>query len=737
MKKFPFYIQLNSMDCGPACLRMIAKFYGKQVSPESLLQSSGFNKEGVSLLGLSEAAEKLGFRTKGAKLTFDQLISEAPLPCILHWSQHHFVVLTPKSNKAKLTIADPAAGLITLTKDDFCEKWYMPKGTEGEDLGITLLLTPSSEFFGGSDHKPKFTSFAILRRFLSTYKQYFIQVFIALFLGSFLQSLFPILTQSIVDVGIGNRDLGFVTVILLAQLALFASRTVVDFLRSRILLHISTRINLSILSEFWIKLMRLPISYFDIRLTGDILQRLGDHQRIENFLTHSAINTAFSIINILIFSIVLAVYNIQVFVVFIIGTILYLVWIAILLKHRRNLDYKRFAVESQENSITMQLVNGMQEIKLNNAEHFRRWEWENIQSKLFRLSFKNLSLNQYQEAGVFFINEGKNIIITFLVARLVIEGELTLGAMIAVQYIIGQLNGPVNELISFLQTAQDAKISLERLNDIHQLDDEEAAGANLSSTLPDDRTIEVKNLTFFYPSSSGEPVLENINIKIPEGKITAIVGISGSGKTTLIKLLLRFYENHTGDIFIGSGAETSENIKSISHRFWRSQCGSVMQDGYIFNDSIGKNIAACDETPDHDKLMHAAQVSNILEFVESLPLGFNTRIGIEGNGISQGQRQRILIARAVYKNPQYIFFDEATNSLDVNNEKLIMENLEKFFKGKTVVIVAHRLSTVKNADNIIVLKKGHVVEDGTHSQLIAQRGEYFELVRNQLELDNQ
>jgi ATP-binding cassette subfamily B protein len=729
------------MDCGPTCLRMVAKYYGKHFNLEGLRKMSGFSREGVSLLGISEAAENLGFRTKGAKLSFKTLITEAPLPCILHWTQDHFVILTPQSNKKRLVIADPAKGIVILTKKEFCDRWISTKNSD-EDLGIALLLTPTFEFYKLENEKTNIVSWKILTGFLKKYKQYFFQIFLALFFASMIQLIFPFLTQSIVDTGIKTKNLQFITVILIAQLMLFFGRTVIEFIRSRLLLHISTRINITILSDFWIKLMRLPISYFDTKRSGDILQRIGDHHRIENFITQSSLSTIFSIINLVIFSIVLLLYNPTIFLVFLLGSILYFLWIRFFMRFRRKLDYKRFAIASKENSITMQLIYGMQEIKLNNAEHQQRWEWENIQTSLFKLSFKNLSLSQYQEAGAFLINEGKNIIITFLVARLVIMDQLTLGAMLAIQYIIGQLNSPVEQLISFMQSALDAKISLERLNEIHQIEDEEREEMDLIYSLPKSKNIKIKNLTFSYPGAGNEPVLKNINLAIAEGKVTAIVGMSGSGKTTLLKLLLRFYEDYFGEITVGEDPISireegkEKNLKKISPRFWRSQCGSVMQDGYIFNDTIAKNIAAFEVTPDYQKLTHACKVANIMQFVEELPLGFNTKIGSEASGISEGQKQRILIARAVYKNPEYLFFDEATNSLDANNERLILENLAEFFEGKTVIVVAHRLSTVKNADTIIVLHEGKIIENGAHEDLILKKGEYFQLVKNQLELGN-
>ena len=756
MKSFPFYKQHDAMDCGPSCLRMISKHYGKHFSLDTLRQKSGFSKEGVSLLGISEAAEDIGYRTAGVKLSFKQLIKDTKLPCIVHWGQNHFVVVTPQSTLKKIIIADPGEGIRELKKADFLKNWLgtktqspqqsspnskqqspqqssaFPPPLEGiGEAGIALLLEPTQEFFRQDSETDKRLGWGMLLKYLVQYKKFLAQIFIGLGVGSLLQLIVPFLTQSIVDTGINTHNLQFIYIVLIAQFMLFFGRTVVEFIRSRILLFISVRINLSLLSAFWVKLMRLPLSFFDTKMTGDIIQRVGDHRKIESFLTGSTLNTLFSMINLVMFSVVMLMYDKHVFFIFAIGSVLYFFWIKIFLKYRRNLNYKTFDISAKENSVTMQLIQGMQEIKLNNAEHLRRWEWENLQASLFKLSFKNLSLSQYQQAGAFFINEGKNIIITFFVAKAVLDGQLTLGAMMAIQSIIGQLNSPIEQLINFVQHAQDAKISLERLNEIHQLEDEEPTEKSFITHLPEDKSISFENLSFTYAGAGNEPVLKNIRLSIPEGKVTAIVGMSGSGKTTLLKLLLKFYEDYRGGIKIGSS-----DLKYISPRHWRRNCGSVMQEGFIFSDSIAKNIAVSDEAPNQKRLTHACKVANILAFVESLPLGFNTKIGAEGNGISAGQKQRILIARAVYKNPEYLFFDEATNALDANNEKLIMENLQEFFKGKTVVVVAHRLSTVKYADKIIMLEKGEIIEEGTHEQLTAGRKKYFELVRNQLELGN-
>ncbi len=714
------------MDCGPTCLRMVAKHYGRNFKVQTLRQLCEINKEGVSLLGISDAAEKIGFRSLGAKLSLEDL-NIAELPAILHWRQNHFVVLY-KIKKQKYYLADPAKGLVTLTASEFSRNWLsINDSTEG----VALLLSPTPAFYEQDDEKGTEVRWSFLLRYLIAYKKLVLQLLFGLGIGSLLQLITPFLTQSVVDIGINTRNLNFVYIILIAQAMLIIGRVSVDFIRSWILLHISTRVNISILTDFLIKLMKLPMSFFDTKMTGDIMQRMNDQKRIESFLTGSTLSTLFSMFNLLVFSVVLAYYNATIFFVFAVSSALYIVWIVVFLKSRRSLDYKRFDISSKNQSSIVQLVGGMQEIKLNNCEQQKRWEWEHLQARLFKFNVKSLALNQYQQGGSTFINESTNLLITFLSAKAVIEGHLTLGGMMAVQYIIGQLNSPVQQFLGFIQGFQDARISLERLNEIHQLDDEEPVNKEFNYTLPEDKSLQFSNLTFRYPGAGNEPVLKAINLSIPQGKTTAIVGMSGSGKTTILKLLLRFYEPERGEITIGGQA-----LNTIGFKTWRSECGVVMQDGFIFSDTIASNIAVGDEYPDKKKLQHAIKVANIQDLIAGLPLGINTKIGAEGNGISQGQRQRILIARAVYKDPQYIFFDEATNSLDANNEKVIMENLQEFFKGRTVIIVAHRLSTVSHADNIVVLDKGYIIEQGTHDILTTLKGDYYRLVKNQLELGN-
>lgn len=727
MARFPFVKQLDAMDCGPTSLCMIARYYGKTYSQQTLRERSYITREGVSMLGTSDAAESIGMRTMGVRINFDQLANEVLLPCIAHWKQNHFIVVY-KIKKDKVYVADPAHGLVKYNKEEFMSGWGSTK-KDGEDQGLCLLLEPTPDFYKEDDESLNKSSFAFLFSYLRPYKKFLIQLVLGMLLGSLLQLIFPFLTQSIVDYGINNRDIDFITLILVAQLALFAGRTSVEFIRSWILLHVSTRINISLISDFLIKLMKLPIGYFDTKMIGDILQRIGDHRRIESFLTSSTLNILFSMVNLVIFGFVLAIYDALIFIVFLIGSVLYFLWIYLFMKKRRELDFKRFAQLSDNQSNLIQIITGMQEIKLNNCEKQKRWEWERIQAKLFKVNIKSLSLSQYQQIGSVFLNQTKNILITFLAAKGVVEGQMTLGMMLAVQYIIGQLNSPIEQLISFMHTTQDAKISLERLGEVHQKKDEESATEEKVTILPKNRSIYVSDLSFQYEGPHSESVLKSVNLEVPESKVTAIVGMSGSGKTTLVKLMLGFYPPTKGDIKVGD-----IDLQNLSNRMWRQKTGVVMQDGYIFSDTIAKNIAVSDEIVDKQRLLEAARIANIQEFVDTLPLGYNTKIGGEGHGLSQGQKQRILIARAAYSNPDYLFFDEATNALDANNEKAIMENLETFFEGRTVVVVAHRLSTVKNADQIVVLDKGIIVEQGTHQDLTKMKGAYYNLVKNQLEL---
>ena len=728
MKTLPHYTQHDAMDCGPTCLRMVAAFYGKHYSLEGLREKSFITREGVSMLGISEAAEKIGFRSICVQVGYKKL-QEAPLPCIIHWNQQHFVVVY-KLNDRYVWVADPGAGKLKYTKEEFCNCWLSSRKNE-EDTGVALLLEPTPEFYTTEDEGDEVNrkGFSFLYSYLRPYRGLVGQLLLGLLLGSMIQLMLPFLTQSVVDFGINNQNLGFIYLVLIAQLMLSFSSSAVDFIRGWILLHLGTRINIALISDFLIKLMKMPINYFDSKMTGDILQRINDHKRIQDFLTGSSLSVIFSIFNIIIFGIVLLVYSGMIFLIFMGGSALYVAYVWLFMKKRAELDHKRFAQQSANQSTVVQLVNGMQEIKLSACEQQKRWEWERIQAKLFKVNIKSLALRQYQDSGAVLINQSKNLLITALVASLVVKGEMTLGMMLSVQYIIGQLNSPVNELIAFARDMQDARLSMDRLSEVRDKPDEEDPTRELLREIPEGKEIRLQNLNFKYDPLSEYPTLDDINLVIPPGMQTAIVGMSGSGKTTLVKLLLGFYPPASGDIFIGDTP-----LGSYSIREWRKRCGVVMQDGFIFSDSIAGNIAPGVEHIDKKRLRHAAEVANIHDFIEELPLAYNTKIGQEGHGLSQGQKQRILIARAVYKDPEFIFFDEATNALDANNERTIMNNLQTFFKGRTSVVVAHRLSTVRNAEQIIVIEQGRIAETGTHEALIALEGRYYKLVKNQLEL---
>ena len=732
---FPHIKQPDSMECGATCLRMIAKFHGKEYSAETMQNLCVVTREGVSMLGIADAAEYIGFRTICGRMTLGKMVEQRPFPCILHWNQDHFVVLydvkKKQDGKSVFYIADPGKNLLRIDEEEFRNAWISTR-SRGEEKGILMALQPTPAFYERKDERHTGRDpFHFLWGYMKPYKRFFIQLLLGLALGSVLQLIFPFLTQAIVDKGIATKNLNLIYLILAGQLMLVLSRASVDFIRRWILLHISARVNISLLSDFLIKLMRLPMSFFDTKMTGDLLQRIHDHERVERFLTAQTLTVLFSAFSFVVFGGVLLYYNRLIFFIFVLGSALYAVWVTFFLKKRRLLDYTYFEQRARNQSKTMQLLNGMQEIKLQHCERRRRWEWEDIQADLFRTNIESMRLQQSQEAGSILINEVKNIVITVIAATDVIGGSLSLGMMLAIQYIIGQLNAPVEQFVQFLYSWQDVKISLERMSEIHDREEEETPERMITGFNGSDRDIEIRNVTFQYEGIHSPKVLERINLKIPRGKITAIVGTSGSGKTTLIKLLLGYYNPVEGDIRVGGN-----DLRSFSLLWWRDQCGAVMQDGYLFSESIARNIAVDDGEIDKSRLLLAARIANIEEFIERLPLKYNTVIGPDGQGVSQGQRQRILIARAVYKDPSYLFFDEATNSLDANNERAIVENLTDFYRGKTVIIVAHRLSTVRNADQIVVLDKGRIVEVGTHDVLIDRKGAYYNLVKNQLELGN-
>jgi ATP-binding cassette subfamily B protein len=731
MKKFPIYRQLDAMDCGPACLKMIAKFHGKNFSLEELRQLSYVTRNGTSVFELSEAAEKIGFKSIVANVTFDELDENVSLPCIVHWKENHFVIVTPQDydpkSRSEIEIADPAFGLVKVTKETFLKCWVKPN----ENTGIVIILDPTVNFFSQERPTEKQLDVYFLFNYLKPYKKFLIQLLLGMVLGSVLSLVIPFLTQSLVDYGVNHKNIGFIQLILISQVGVVIGMSALEMIRSWIVLHMNSRINISIISDFLIKLMKLPVKFFDSKRVGDVLQRIADNGRIEGFLTNTLLNTVFSLVTLIVFAFVLFIYSKTIAIIFFIGSIFSVLWITLFLNRRKNLDYLYFQEQTLSQTTIYELIVGMQDIKLHNSELTKRWEWERAQVRLFNVRIKNLTLEQYQKVGNLFFLQIKNILVSYFAATAVVRGEMTIGMMLSVSYIIGQMNSPIEQLLGFIRSAQDAKISLERLNEIHQKEEEEKTGTllpDVPANVDFNGDIKFENVDFRYGGESTPLVLKNATFVIPHGKVTAVVGMSGSGKTTLLKMLLKFYEPVAGSITFNK-----LDARNVSPKAWRQQCGVVVHDGLIFSDTIAKNIALGAVEVDSKRLDYAVKIANIQDFIAELPLGYNTKIGNTGTGISAGQKLRILIARAVYKDPRYIFLDEATSVLDAKNERIIMENLNTFFSGRTVLLIAHRLSTVRNADQILVMDKGQVVEVGDHHSLLRAQGKYFDLVRSQLE----
>lgn len=732
IRSFPNDRQLDMMDCGPACLKMIAKFYGKFYSLQFLRDKCGVTKEGVSFLDLSHAAESLGIRTLSFKCSIEDLISKVPMPVIIHWNNSHFVVVYDiKVNRrnilnSKIYVSDPAKGLIKYSGSDFIQKWYKQE----DNNGLLIALEPQADFYQREsnekvDRKKTFETFLA---YFKPYKKSFGNLFLVMLLVTILQGFLPFISKAVIDVGIQTQDVDFINIVLIANIAIVVSVLLSNIVRDWILLHITSRINIALISDYLIKLMQLPITFFENKMAGDILQRANDHERIRSFIMNNSINMIFSTLTFVVFGIILLIYNEIIFLIFLVGSIIYVVWVLAFLRIRKRLDWEYFELVSKNQSYWVETIASIQDIKINNYERSKRWKWEDIQARLYKVNLKVLNVTNMQNSGAQFIDTLKNLFITFYCAKSVIQGEITFGVMISTQFIIGMLNAPVVQFIQFIISFQFAQISFLRLNEIHQLPDEhEDVGTN-HVELPDNKSLIVNNVIFQY-SSNSNMVLKGIHLVIPEGKVTAIVGDSGSGKSTLLKLLLRLYKPSYGDIMIGN-----MNINNIGLKQWRDKCGAVMQDGKIFNDTIMNNITLDDEKIDYIKLKKAVNTANISEEIEKLPLGYQTMMGEQGRGLSGGQKQRVLIARALYKNPDYLFFDEATNSLDTINEQKIVDALDDVFKDKTVIVVAHRLSTIRKADQIIVMKDGTVVEIGSHDQLMVARSRYFQLVQSQTDL---
>ncbi|MDX9772138.1 MAG: peptidase domain-containing ABC transporter [Bacteroidales bacterium] len=724
---YPFVRQYDAMDCGPACISMIARWYGKRISLETIRKRAWITREGVSFLGLKTAAESMGFSAAGVKIPFSRLMTDAPLPCIVHWRQNHFIVVNRVSDRS-VWVSDPAIGRIRMSHDEFKKGWV--SGESGDEpAGMVLLLEPGSGFAELQDDPPPRGGFEFLLPYLRPYRKQMVILFAGLIAGSAIQLVFPFLTQAIIDKGIQFNDLRLIYLILAGQLALTAGRLAVEFSRGWLLLHLGTKLNIRIVSDFLARLMGLPISYFDTKLNGDILQRIDDNNRIESYLTSSSLAILFSLFNFIVFGIVLGIYSIPVLLVFIAGTILYILYVAIFMPARERLDNMRFMQMAEAGNTMINIVNGMQEIKLAGNEAANRLEWEGRQRELYSTRIRGLRILQFQTAGGTLIHESANIIITVISATLVINGSMTLGMMLAVQFITGQLNGPVSQIVNFMRSTQDARISLERLAEIHAMEPEEKSDASATDPLPEKVDIEISNLSFRYEGPGSPWVIRDMNLLIPAGKITAVVGESGSGKTTLLKLLMAFYRPSEGEITIDG-----RNLADISVTSLRKKTGVVMQEGYIFPDTILGNIAPGTDNPDMDQVELAVTVANLKTLLDTLPSGLQTRVGQGGHGLSQGQKQRILISRVVYKQPALLLLDEATSALDASNERMIVENLAGFYRGRTVIIVAHRLSTVRHADRIVVLDRGAVTEYGTHEELTRLKGTYYRLIKDQLEL---
>jgi ATP-binding cassette subfamily B protein len=724
LSSFPHEYQLDAKDCGPACIKILAKYYGQYYSLQYLRDLCGVNREGVSLLDIGYACEQIGLRTLSVKPTWEQLRTQVALPCIIHWDFSHFVVVYRISSR-HVYVSDPAKGLLKYGIDEFTRGW-LGKETQW----AVMIVEPMADFkqrVAGEKIERKKT----LENFIGYFRPYrksIINLLAVMLVVTVLQGFLPFISKAVIDVGIQTRDLTFINLVLIANVCIVLTVLLSSIVRDWILLHITSRLNIALISDYLIKLMKLPVSFFENKLVGDILQRANDHERIRNFIMNSSFNLIFSTLTFVVFSVILCIYNPIICLIFLIGNTLYVCWVLFFLRFRKKLDWEYFELVSKNQSYWVETIGAIQDIKINNYEKKKRWKWEAIQARLYKVNQKVLTISNTQNVGAQFINQLTNLLIIFYCAKAVLNGDITFGVMISTQFIVGMMNGPISQFISFIQSAQYARISFLRLNEIHQLEDEDEDESSNSIALPARKSLVLRNVTFHY-NRNAAPVLSNISLVIPEGRVTAIVGDSGSGKSTLLKLILRIYKPSAGELMVGN-----MNIQNIGLRQWRDCCGAVMQDGKIFNDTILNNIVLDAENIDYALLHNAVTAANIAQEIEALPQGYQTVMGEMGRGLSGGQKQRVLIARALYKNPDYLFFDEATNALDTINEQKIVSALDAIFKNKTVIVVAHRLSTIRKADQIIVLKGGRVAEIGNHASLMAnEHGHYAQLIRAQTE----
>lgn len=728
LKGFPTEYQMDSQDCGPASLKMIAKYYGRYYSLQFLRDKCGITKEGVSLLDLSTGAESIGLHTLAVKSNINDLVLKVPFPVIVFWNQNHFVVVYNASRK-HIWVSDPMKGHVKYTHEKFREGWYLDE----EEYGVLLAVEPTADFKTSKEERAmqKDSFFGILRYFLP-YKKNFGLIFFIMMMVTLLQGILPFISKAVIDVGIVTSDVKFINMILVGNICILVSVMVFNVMRDWILMHITARVNIALISDYLIKLMKLPVTFFENKLLGDILQRAADHERIRSFIMNNSLSLIFSTFTFFLFSIILLFYNHVIFFIFLCGSILYVCWVLLFLKVRKKLDWQYFELISKNQSYWVETVSAIQDIKIYNYERSRRWKWEEIQARLYHVNKHVLAVTNMQNLGAQFIDSIKNMAIVFFCATAVIKGEITYGIMISTQFITGMLNGPLIQFINFVVSAQYAKISFLRMNEIRQLDDEEELLSVGSTTiLPEHKDISLENVMFQY-TVNAPFVLKNIYLTIPENKVTAIVGGSGSGKSTLLKLLVRLYKPSFGEIKMDK-----MNVMAINLRQWRKMCGVVMQDGKLFSDTIVNNIVLDDENVDRESLLECCKTAQILDEINGMPQGFDTRIGEQGRRLSGGQKQRLLIARALYSNPKILFLDEATNSLDTINEKKIVNALNSAFQNRTVVVIAHRLSTIRNADQIVVMEDGRIVEIGNHETLIERKGLYYKLIESQTDTINQ